>query len=319
MSITASFTDDIVRQNWERHPIRLLGAGLVMYGEHLMHGVIWRIAHMSLPTMIIVISPMIFTILSVLFAGLVAWLAFWMAGLFHFLTPINLALASTIFLGMMVFAWRLADQIGVIWLFRSLSFAHRLASENESDLRVRLRSHAQAIIRLEAHNPANEILLVGHSNGSFVMAMLAAELRRQRAFGAIASRLSILSLGQSLSLLAIQPRALSFRRDLEELARGLPLPWRDISSIDDFMSFRGVNPYLSCGLSAPYPPYPVVELISLAQRQGLTSLWQVIKGQLGLHFEYLATAPPECRGGFDYLELVLEPVLTPELTRPQPP
>ncbi len=148
------------------------------------------------------------------------------------------------------------------------------------------------------------------------MAMLAAELRRQPGFAEIAPRLSMLSLGQSLSLLAIQPRAQAFRRDLEELANGVRLPWRDISSIDDFMSFRGVNPYLSCGLSAPYPSYPVVELISVAQRQGLTSLWQVIQRQLGLHFEYLATADPERSGGFDYLELVLRPVASPMLTQP---
>jgi hypothetical protein len=145
--------------------------------------------------------------------------------------------------------------------------------------------------------------------------MLAAELRRQPVFAAIAPRLSILSLGQSLSLLAIQPRAQAFRRDLEELVNGVRIPWRDISSIDDFMSFRGVNPYLSCGLSAPCPPYPDVELISVAKRQGLTSLWQVINNQLGLHFEYLSTADSGIREDFDYFELILRPDIEPALVK----
>ncbi|PZV05950.1 MAG: hypothetical protein DCF23_01460 [Cyanobium sp.] len=103
------------------------------------------------------------------------------------------------------------------------------------------------------------------------------------------------------------------------MLNGVRLPWRDVSSIDDFISGRGVDLYLTCGLTVPSSPYPEVELISLADRQGLTSLWQVIKGQLGLHFEYLATREPERSSGFDYLELVLQPVESPaQASNPMP-
>ncbi|WP_457767794.1 hypothetical protein [Cyanobium sp. ULC084] len=200
-----------------------------------------------------------------------------------------------------------------------MAFIHQLAVDDQSDLKLRLNKLVMAILQLEASEPSAEILLVGHSNGTFLMAMLAAELRRQPEFAPIASRLSMLSLGQNLSLLAIQPRALSFRRDLVELLNGARLPWRDVSSIDDFISGRGVDLYLTCGLTKPSPPYPDVELISLANRQRLTSLWQVIKGQLDLHFEYLATREPERSGGFDYLELVLQPVAsTAQASNPLP-
>lgn len=307
--------DDIVRRSWERNPLRLLGAGLVVYGDQLMQGVLWRIARGSLPGIILFLFPMLFAACAVVLAGLVGWLTFLAARRFAFLVPIHLVMASVICLGMLVLAWTLAERIGLLWFFRSMAFIHQLAGDDEGDLKLRLGELSEAILRLEESEPAAEILLVGHSNGTFVMAMLVAELRRHPDFASIAPRLSMLSLGQNLSLLAIQPRALSFRRDLEELVNGVRLPWRDVSSIDDFFSGRGVDPYLTCGLTAPSPPYPVVELISLSHRQGLTSLWQVINGQLGLHFEYLATAPPERRGGFDYLELLLQPVAEPALVR----
>jgi hypothetical protein len=145
--------------------------------------------------------------------------------------------------------------------------------------------------------------------------MLAAELRRQPDFAAIAPRLSLLTLGQSLPFLAEQEGAKAFHKDLEELTLEPRLPWRDISSTDDFLCFPGVDPYASCGLEVPEPAYPVIELIPLAQRQGLTSLWQVIQRQLGLHFEYLTTAEPERSGGFDYLELVLQPLASRQLAQ----
>ena len=307
--------DDIVRRSWERNPLRLLGAGLVVYRDHFMQGVLWRIARGSLPGFIIFLTPMLFAACAVALAVLIGWLTYSAAGRFAFLVSIPLVLASATSLGFLVLAWTLAERIGLLWFFRSMAFIHRLAADHEGELRRRLGQFSEAILRLEESEPAAEILLVGHSNGTFVMAMLAAELRRQPGFAAFAPRLSLLSLGQNLSLLAIQPRALSFRRDLEELLNGVRLPWRDVSSIDDFISGRGVDLYLTCGLAASSPPYPVVELISLSYRQGLTSLWQVIKGQLGLHFEYLSTAPPERRGGFDYLELVLQPVVEQTLAR----
>lgn len=308
--------DDIVRRSWERNPFRLLAIGLVVYGDHLIQGVLWQIARLTLPGFICFLFPLLFTACAVLLAWLFGWLTFVAAVHFVSLVPIPWVLASALSLVILGLAWSLAERIGLVWFFQSIAFTYRLATDDEVDLRLRMLDLAETILRLESRNPAKEILLVGHSNGSFVMAMLAAELRRQRDFSEFAHRLSLLSLGQSLSLLAIQPGALSFRRDLEELAAGVRLPWRDVSSIDDFMCLRGVDPYFSCGLVTSIPPYPVVEMISVAQRQGLSSLWQVIKGQLTLHFEYLATADPERSGGFDYLELVLKPVARPVLTQP---
>lgn len=301
--------DDIVRRSWERNPFRLLLAGFVVYCDQLTQGVLWRIARESLPGFIIFVLPILFAACAVVLAGFVGSLMFYAAGQFVYLVPIPLVLASATSLGMLLLVWTLAERIGLLWFLRSMAFILRLAADDEGDLTLRLGKLTETILRLEESEPAADILLVGHSNGTYVMAMLAAALRRQPEFAAIAPRLSMLSLGQNLSLLAIQPRALSFRRDLNELVNGERLPWRDVSSIDDFISGRGVDLYLTCGLASPSPPYPAIELISLAHRQGLTSLWQVIKGQFGLHFEYLATADPERSDGFDYLGLVLEPVV----------
>ena len=78
-------------------------------------------------------------------------------------------------------------------------------------LRQRVQELVEALLALEQMNPADEILMVGHSSGSFVLAMVAAELRRHPNAEEILSRLSLLSLGQNLANLGLYPGAESFR------------------------------------------------------------------------------------------------------------
>jgi hypothetical protein len=164
---------------------------------------------------------------------------------------------------------------------------------------------AKRVLAHEAGDPASSLLLVGHSSGSFVMAMLAASLRREPGFERVAGHLQLLSLGQNLANLAVHKRATAFHQDLSTLAQLPRLPWRDITSSDDYLCFAGVDPYRSCGLAIDPPEYPELQKIRLVQRLGLTNWWSLITNQFPLHFQYLQTAKPELQGGFDYFEHVL--------------
>ncbi len=311
--------DDIVRRFWVRNPLQLIRSGLSMSRYYIFQGALWRIARLSYPVALCGLAPVVVTVATLLVAmAAAAWGGSWAAA--QALAPplpwlLALAIAATVW----VVAWQLAERVGMVWMFRSMQFTRWLGQSGGGALSERLKLQARAILCLEQQDPAGEILVVGHSIGSFVMAMLAAELRRQPEFAAIAPRLSLLTLGQSVPFLAEQESATAFHHDLRELSLEPRLPWRDISSTDDFLCFPGVNPYVSGGLQVPEPSYPEMQLIPLAQRQGLTSLWQVIQRQMGLHFEYLATAEPERSGGFDYLELVLQPMASPVLARPTHP
>ena len=165
---------------------------------------------------------------------------------------------------------------------------------------------ARRILELEAEAPAESVLLVGHSSGSFVMAMLAAELRRQDPAAAMTGRLSLLSLGQNLANLAVYPGAQAFHADLQELAREPRLPWLDLTSRDDLLCFAGVDPYRSCGLPAPAgPAYPSLQLVALAQPRGRLDRLALAFQQFDLHFRYLRQAPAS--HGFDPLSQLLKP------------
>jgi len=297
--------DDIVREHWPRNPLVIAWQGFRFALWYVVRGGLVRIARMCPSVALCGFYPLLFfgffgllllALGLLLRAGLTVLIGPWAAA----------ALAVLAVLALVPACWRLADQQGVVWLFRSILFTHRLGQARDGALRPRLIELAQRILAIEHASPASRVQLVGHSSGSFVMAMLAAELRRQPGFEAeLAPRLSLLSLGQNLANLAVHKGAAAFHNDLRTLAMVPRLPWRDITSRDDYLCFAGVDPYRSCRIPAEPPAYPQLQLIQLAQRLNLHSWGALITNQFPLHFEYLHTAPPERQGGFDYFEELL--------------
>ena len=302
--------DDIVRDHWPRSPLVIAGQGVRFALWYLLSGGLLQIARLCPSVALCGLYPLLFfgfcgLVLGAMWLLLRGVLAAALAAAAVGAAAAGL-IAALLVVALVPLCWRLADQQGVIWLFRSILFTHRLGQSRDGALRPRLRELAQRILAIERAAPAQRVQLVGHSSGSFVMAMLAAELRRQPAFAAeLAPRLSLLSLGQNLANLAVHKGASAFHNDLRTLAVEPRLPWRDITSRDDYLCFAGVDPYRSCGLQADPPAYPQLELIHLAQRQGLHSWWTLINNQFPLHFQYLQTAPPPLQGGFDYFEELL--------------
>ena len=303
--------DDIARLNWPRSPLALLADGVPIYWWYLARGGLWKVARMSKKVALCGLYPVLYALSALLAAALIG------SSIAFFVTALGLPALGPSVLGLVVvvlslaFSWRLGESLGVVWLLRSIRFTHELGQNRDGGLKGRVEELADRILNLEAQDGAAEVLLVGHSSGSFVMAMLAAALRRRTGFKAIAPRVRLLSLAQNLANLAVYEGAGPFHADLLSLSQEPRLPWRDVTSADDFLCFAGVDPYRSCAVPIPPPPYPQLELIPLAQRQGLTSLPAVLSRQFSLHFEYLATADPQRSGGFDYFAELLAPLPSP--------
>jgi pimeloyl-ACP methyl ester carboxylesterase len=207
-----------------------------------------------------------------------------------------------------------ADRRRVSWLFRSIRYTDRLARGLDGGLLERLEAQHQLLLAIEDNDPARDVVLVGHSCGTYVAAMLAAGLKRDPQAVNVGSRLRLLTLGQNLIHLAGLPEAEDFRDDLRTLAVAPPLPWRDVSSLDDWISGAGVNPYDLAGLQRPAHPYPDQQVVPLRQRLGLRSRWSLLNNQFRLHFQYFQAVPASVdSGGFDLIDELLMDVVETEV------
>ena len=271
--------DDIARSHWPRHPFTLLVRGAHFARFYLLEGVCWRVARLCPGVALCGAYPLIWLALAAAVAAAAALVI---------PAPWGWLLAALLLWG----CWRGADALGVVWLSRSLLFTHRLGEARDRDLRERVRELADAMLRLEDSCPAGRVRLVGHSSGSFVLAMLAAELHRRVDAGGLLQKLELLTLGQNLANLAVYPGAGGFRQDLQELCRAPRIPWRDVTSRHDLLCFAGVNPFTSCGLPLPAgEPYPEMTLLNLRQARGLGRCGWLLQ-LFDLHFDYLRRGCP---------------------------
>ena len=269
--------DDIARAHWPTHPLLLLRQLLGFAWIYVSR--LWLATARLCPGVALCgLYPLmvLLLVLVLALAGAALSAAVWLP-----LAPLVLVLVLRQ-------GWRWADRLGVVWLSRSILFTDRLGKARDRTLPQRVRELAQVLIALERNDPAAEVVLVGHSSGSFVMVMLAAELRRQSAAEPLLPKLRLLSLGQNLANLALYPAADAFRADLQLLAAEPRLPWRDCSSRHDLLCFAGVNPYRACGLpEADGGSYPQLELLDLRTPRQLRSRWQWLGVLFDLHFDYL--------------------------------
>ena len=298
--------DDIARRHWPRQPWRMVWDGLGIYRWYVLGGGLRRIVRWSPSVALCGLYPLLFVATALVLAFAMGALLLLASRALGLPAPVAASIA-VLLAGLLLWqAWRLAEAIGVVWLFRSIRFTHLLGEARDLGLRQRVRELAERLMLLEQAEPAGEVLLVGHSSGSFVMAMLAAELRRQPAWPQLLPRLQLLSLGQNLANLAVHSGAEPFHRDLIELALEPRPPWLDVTSRDDYLCFAGVDPYLSCGLPRPEgAPYPELRLIDLAGPRGIRGWWQLMGCQFDLHFDYLRSRS-DADTGFDWWQLLLE-------------
>ena len=304
LEIVTLHWDDLVRRQWPRHGLSLLCDGAWLYRRYLGNGVLGLGLRLSRRAGFTLVWPLVFVLL---WGGLVAAIAAGVVVLAATGAPgLLLALGLGVCTGLTWLGCLEADRRRISWLFRSIRYTDRLARGLDGGLHERLEQQRQQLLAIEQNDPAGEVVLLGHSCGTYVAAMLAARLRRDPLAASVLPRVRLLTLGQNLIHLAGLPEAVGFRDDLHTLATAPPVPWLDVSSFDDWISGAGVNPYDLADMGRPSERYPDQRVVPLRQRLGLRSRWSLLNNQFRLHFQYFHAIPDGIdSGGFDLIDDLL--------------
>ena len=296
--------DDLVRKLWPRHGITLLWSGFWLYARYLLSGTFLVYLRVCKRAGLTFLWPLIYCLVwgvAITLVPLALMALAWPAGVILLIS----ALATA---GLCWRAAAEAERRRVSWLYRSIRYTDQLAQGRDGGLLQRLEQHKNLIEALEVESPANSISVVGHSSGSFVALMLAARLKRSTQSNHLMSKLHLLTLGQNVVQLASLPHARNVVDDIATLVANPSLPWRDVSSKDDWLSGAGTNPLDVAGLPRPHSNYPETLVIPLKHRKGITSTWGLLNKQFSLHFLYLHAVPQGMEnGGFDFINELLTP------------
>jgi hypothetical protein len=129
-----------------------------------------------------------------------------------------------------------------IWTWQ---FSHR--GRPEWDARIdRFAEHLCQVVR---NSKAEEIVLVGHSSGSFLgVEILARALKRDPALGRHGPRVVLLTLGGNYPIVGYHSAAADFREHLRELAVEPAVDWIDCQARKDVMNFFHFDPIAAHGI-----------------------------------------------------------------------
>jgi hypothetical protein len=129
-----------------------------------------------------------------------------------------------------------------IWTFE---FAHQRRPEWDE----RIDRFADYLCKTARASDADEIVIVGHSSGSFLgTEMLARALKLDPALGKHGPRVVLLTLGGNYPIVGFHAAAQHFRDHLRELAVEPQIEWIDCQARKDVMNFFQLDPLASHGI-----------------------------------------------------------------------
>ena len=139
----------------------------------------------------------------------------------------------------------------LLYLLSDTIFTWQFSHGRRPDWDARIERFAHHLVRVASSSAAEEIVLVGHSSGSFLGAeILARALRIDPELGRHGPRIVLLTLGGNMPIVGFHKAAAQFREHLRLLAVEPSIDWIDCQSRKDVMNFFPFDPITGQGIDA---------------------------------------------------------------------
>ena len=188
-----------------------------------------------------------------------------------------------------------------IWTWQ---FSHRERPEWDQ----RIDRFAQYLVDVARSSDAEEIVIVGHSSGSFLGAeMLARALKLDPALGRHGPRIALLTIGGNFPIVGFHAAAQDFRDHLRQLAIEPSIDWIDCQARKDVMNFYQFDPIKSHGIdvgsAGRNPTIVPVRFRDIIRADHYESFrWQFFR----VHFQFvMANERPHA---YDFFMIVCGPI-----------
>ena len=200
----------------------------------------------------------------------------------------------------------------MLYLFQDAASTAQYARRQRTDWEERLETFAGYVIEAAQSGAADEIVVVGHSSGSFLAVdVLTRALARDPDLGRHGPRVVLLTIGANLPIVGFHRGAQWFRDLIARLAFEPSIDWVDYQSRRDVMNFFPFNPVtghrIEVGdrrLSLTVVPVQFRDVVSPERFAWLR--WHFFS----LHFQFLRAN--EKPNAYDYFMIVAGPFSLPQ-------
>lgn len=290
--------DDIVRAHWPRHQWQLWRDILATSWLNFRCGALWKMWKLSWPAGVALTLPLALLLATLVGVPVLSVLAG--AAAYRLTDSLLIAalLAAAAAVALVLAARKLEARYSMYWMMRSYAFTRLQARGQVPALEERLDALAARVAERVSEGTDDEVLVVGHSSGAIMAAVITARalerLAGQPAHGPAQPALSLLTLGQCIPILGLLPQAGRFRGELASLATSQRLDhWIDFSAPPDGCCFALTDPLAACEIEAPgrAPDRPKLLSPRFAQMFRQDADYRNLRrDKFRMHFQYLMAA-----------------------------
>lgn len=265
--------EDIIAKDFSRHPVWVIGACFWVLVRMITTGALvrffgaqWRFALFVLYPYVVFLAQAAVAIAAgfgVARLAAIAALPGW-AG-----TVAGIAVAAALLTAMV--RW-LEPRTYMLYLMNDIVSTYQFAQGRRPDWSERMAQFARHLTEATRHSDADELIVIGHSSGSFLAVdVLAQALKADPDLGRYTPRLRLLTLGANLPIVGFAPAAQWFRDQLRALAVAPDVDWIDWQARKDVMNFFAFDPIkghrIDVGASARNPIHARMRLRKLIDPQ----------------------------------------------------
>ena len=270
--------------------------------SYIATGVLWRLMRLRKGPVIAALYPVVFLLVQLLIALLLAWGVGQLLALLH---P-WLACAGLLVVPVILEWFRKRDgRFFAYYLMHDYAYSAQSNGANPPELEARMAAFGDRIAAA-LQSDVDEVLVVGHSSGAHLAVSVLADLIRAGRVPEDGPVLSFLSLGQVVPMVSFLPEAHRLRGDLAYLSARRELTWVDVTAPGDGCAFALCDPVAVSGVAPEGKRWPLV--ISAAFTQTLSpARWKDLRWRFfRLHFQYLCAF--DRPGDYDYFRITAGPM-----------
>jgi hypothetical protein len=242
--------EDLIQRDLAAPIWKTLAHAIAIYWGLVFSGTMGRFwkAHWRFATFIS--WPHFMLLNEAIWAAGIAWLFAWglqAIGLHGFLVG---AAALAVFVAVLGSLVKYTEErTYLLYLMADTIFTWQFSHGDRPDWDARIDRFAQHLANVAKSTEAQEIVLVGHSSGSFLGSeILARALKLDPDLGRHGPRVVLLTLGGNMPIVGFHKAAVGFRDNLRRLAVEPSIDWIDCQSRKDVMNFFPFDPITGHGI-----------------------------------------------------------------------
>jgi hypothetical protein len=293
--------EDFVRADFQTSLRHKLAEGAATLGDAISSGLLARVWRAAPWFGFAYLYPYLW-IFGCLLAGLAVG-----AGIVAFVpNMLGAALGALVGAGVFAAALRALQGSGLfaIHLLDDWCAQRRYRLRSDLAFEARLDAFAARVSEIDQAGTSDEILVVGHSSGSFLaIDVVARAFEADDGFGARRSQIALLTVGVAELLVAFHPGAGWLRDRIARLASEERLFWAEVAGRFDALNFHRRSPIVELGLdeAAPNPRFVRTRLNDMLERAKVVSIIRALNA-FRIHFQFVMAN--DKRAPYDFFSLV---------------